>query len=305
MPTGEPWPRVSIVTPSFNHAAYLEETIRSVLLQGYPALDYVVMDGGSSDGSVAILERYAPWLTHWQSAPDGGQADAINAGLAYCRGEIFNFINSDDVLMPGALAHVAACFQGAMAVAGGVINHGLGRDELFIHGDMSLLAILREDRFHQPGLWFSRASVSELSGFDPSYDYCFDKKFLLGFASRYDGQIAVTEVPLVMFRFHDRSKTMTSGNGFRRETLRLLDEITPSMPTAAARREARRQCRRLRRRLDRDRFLSEAAAAMATQDTGRWRVAGMLLWRALAWPRARLHGRFWTILRKGLTERDG
>src|SRR5581483_1353273 len=82
LPEAHDLPRISIVTPSFQQGDFLEETIRSVLLQGYPNLEYFVIDGGSTDGSVAILEKYAPWLTGWVSEPDRGQAHAINKGLA-------------------------------------------------------------------------------------------------------------------------------------------------------------------------------------------------------------------------------
>jgi len=92
----EDWPRISIVTPSFNQAQYLEETIRSVLLQNYPNLQYLVMDGGSTDGSVEIIKKYSPWIDHWVSEKDRGQSHAINKGLERCDGEWFNWINSDD-----------------------------------------------------------------------------------------------------------------------------------------------------------------------------------------------------------------
>jgi glycosyltransferase involved in cell wall biosynthesis len=103
----DPAPVISVVTPSFNQAAFLERTLRSVLGQKYPRLEYVVQDGGSSDGSAAILERYGGRLTHWESAPDGGQAHAINLGFRHTSGEILAYLNSDDLLLPGALAYVA------------------------------------------------------------------------------------------------------------------------------------------------------------------------------------------------------
>src|SRR5678816_3341009 len=109
-PNGQPWPRISIVTPSFNQAQYLEETIRSVLLQGYPNLEYFVYDGGSTDGSVEILRRYEPFLQGWVSERDKGQSDAINKGFARCTGEVVNWLCSDDILLPGALLHVGQAF---------------------------------------------------------------------------------------------------------------------------------------------------------------------------------------------------
>jgi glycosyltransferase involved in cell wall biosynthesis len=104
------WPRITVVTPSFNQGAYLEAALRSVLLQSYPNLEYIVMDGGSDDHSVEILQRYGPQLAHWQSMADSGQADAIASGFARATGEIYGYLNSDDLLLPGALRHVARMF---------------------------------------------------------------------------------------------------------------------------------------------------------------------------------------------------
>src|SRR5262249_21109872 len=106
----DPAPVVSVVTPSFNQAAFLERTIESVLGQNYPHLEYVVQDGGSSDGSVALLEHYGDRLAHWESAPDRGQAHAINLGFRHATGEILAYLNSDDLLLPGAVAYVANYF---------------------------------------------------------------------------------------------------------------------------------------------------------------------------------------------------
>ncbi|MCI0574963.1 MAG: glycosyltransferase [Chloroflexi bacterium] len=107
MPDGSPWPRISVVTPNYNYAHFVEETIRSVLLQGYPNLEYIVIDGGSNDGSVEIVRRYESWLTCWLSESDKGQSQAINKGFAQASGELWGWLNSDDVYYPGALAVVA------------------------------------------------------------------------------------------------------------------------------------------------------------------------------------------------------
>lgn len=96
MPDGSEWPKISIVTPSFNQAQFLEETIRSVLLQGYPNLEYIIIDGGSTDGSIEILRKYEADLTYWVSEPDRGQSHAINKGFQRTTGEIMTWLNSDD-----------------------------------------------------------------------------------------------------------------------------------------------------------------------------------------------------------------
>ena len=90
------WPKLTIVTPSYNQAAYLEETIRSILLQNYPNLEFIIMDGGSNDGSKAILEKYSPWISYWQSEKDEGQGQAINRGFSLASGDYYAWMNSDD-----------------------------------------------------------------------------------------------------------------------------------------------------------------------------------------------------------------
>lgn len=104
-------PRISIVTPSYNQMQYLEECIDSVLSQGYPNLEYVVMDGGSTDGSVEIIKKYAQYLTYWQSCPDEGQYAAINAGFAHTSGKIMAWLNSDDRYHPNAFLKVSCAFS--------------------------------------------------------------------------------------------------------------------------------------------------------------------------------------------------
>jgi glycosyltransferase involved in cell wall biosynthesis len=109
-PDGKPWPKISIITPSYNQAQYIEETIRSVLLQGYPDIEYFIIDGGSTDHTVEIIRKYEPWLSGWVSERDSGQSEAINKGFSRCDGEIFNWMCSDDVLTKGALKTVASLF---------------------------------------------------------------------------------------------------------------------------------------------------------------------------------------------------
>ncbi len=247
-PTGVVWPTLSIVTPSYNQGQYIEETIRSVLLQGYPDIEYILIDGGSSDETVEIIRKYERYLTHWCSESDDGQYHAINKGLDRCSGDVFNWINSDDLLCPGALAAVAGAWtqHPDHIIAGPVIDFGPdGAEEVFAPTDITVHRLLlpadtgrRSTVFHQPGTYLPLDAVKEVGCLRSQYNLISDMILLLEVRRRRD--ITYIETPLARFRLHETSKTVSEGYaGFTLEfaealqTLEGFDDIL----TPAKRRE--------------------------------------------------------------------
>jgi glycosyltransferase involved in cell wall biosynthesis len=211
----EEWPRISIVTPSLNQSAFVEETLRSVLEQGYPNLEYIVIDGGSSDGSVEIIRRYADRLAYFVSEPDRGQSEAINKGFARATGDLFGWLNSDDLYEPGALEAIATAHrqQPQAILAGDVIlieqrgrawhevtrveQRGLTADHL-IHLDGQFA-------YAQPGLFFPAPLWRELGGVDERLRYAMDHDLLCRAVRR--ASALYVHRPVARFRLHDDSKT--------------------------------------------------------------------------------------------------
>lgn len=219
MLSGQSWSCISIVTPSYNHGQFIEETIRSVLLQGYPNLEYIVIDGGSTDETVQIIKKYTRWLKYWVSEPDRGQSHAINKGLKRCSGEIFNWINSDDLLVPGALKAIAMAWREKpqAIIAGRVINFDEeGAENLISPNALSLENFInirkaRENgmRWHQPGTFLPRASVSSVGGVQEDLKFCMDHILMIDLLQKHE-IVYIPEI-LARFRLHESSKTLTFG----------------------------------------------------------------------------------------------
>ncbi len=172
-------PKLSIVTPCFNHAAYLEETLQSVLGQGYPNLEYIVMDGGSTDGSVEIIKRHEKHLAYWQSAPDTGMYNAINQGMARATGDILGWLNSDDMQLPGALEFAAAQLdvQLPQLLFGNAFHFVQGRPDNWgsnVQAEHAHKDIFKYDYVIQPASFWTRAAWEMTGALDESYQVVAD-----------------------------------------------------------------------------------------------------------------------------------
>ena len=205
-------PKISIVTPSFNHGMYLERTIRSVIDQNYPNLEYIVQDGGSHDGSAEILKKYADSLRHWESAKDNGQSHAINLGFRHATGEIMAYLNSDDFLLPGTLPYIADYFRRhpeidvvyGHRIVVDAEDREVGRWVLPPHNDEVLSSV---DYIPQETLFWRRRIWDKVGGqVDESFQFAMDWDLLIRFR---DAGARFVRLPrfLAAFRVHPSQKT--------------------------------------------------------------------------------------------------
>lgn len=220
MPDCALWPRITVVTPSLNQGQFIEEAIRSVLLQGYPNLEYLLLDGGSADNSLEIIRKYSPWLTYWASEPDSGQSEAINRGLQMGSGVYATWINSDDMLCKNALfehasrigfaeniVYVGICIF--IDAAGKIVSTHRAKVRSF----EDLICVKKVWRARgnivQPEVLFPRKIALRVGGLTSDNYYCMDyelwgKLLLAGTKFHY------TEIPIGMARRHKNQKTANS-----------------------------------------------------------------------------------------------
>jgi glycosyltransferase involved in cell wall biosynthesis len=220
--------KFTIVTISYNQAQFLEKTIRSVLGQDYPVLEYIVADGGSTDGSLAIIERYRDRIARFLPGPDAGPADALNKAFAGATGEVLGFINSDDVLLPGALQRVAEFFATHPAV-----DFVSGHCEI-INGEGTVLRRAYSDRFrhrwlvysscivHQPATFFRRDLFARSGGFNPANRFSWDMELFHRFGLQQARHSLINEM-LAQFRVHDSS--ITGVHTMNRPRLEIRDRL--------------------------------------------------------------------------------
>jgi glycosyltransferase involved in cell wall biosynthesis len=250
-------PLVSIVTPSLNQGQYIEEAIQSVLDQDYPRIEHVVVDGGSSDGTVAVLERYSH--LNWVSEPDAGQSAAVNKGFRRAGGEIFGWINADDYYLPGAVSAAVS----VLLETGCALVHGGWRqvdEQGRTLGDVPAIPFDYRRQLEvsnavaQPGALFTRAAFEAVGGVDESLRYAMDYELWLKLGARFE--VRHLDRVLAAYRYHPSSKSVAESHGFVAETWR----------------SSRRHGARLRSPIFLDYYLPRRRP---------WLYKGVLVWRLL------------------------
>lgn len=224
MPDDTPWPRISIVTPSFNQGKFIEETIRSVLLQGYPDLEYIVIDGGSTDESLEIIRKYERWLSYWVSEKDRGQGHAINKGFARCTGDIITFQNSDDNYLRDTFYDVGSRWPNLQSY-GAIIGSFYYLDQFKMRdipipprlpheGHVDLVITPPEQwRLHQVAAFYTRHALDHVGKYvrEDLY-YTMDRELLYRVCREHN--VLLVNKPYGAFRLHGTGKCESNSLAF-------------------------------------------------------------------------------------------
>jgi glycosyltransferase involved in cell wall biosynthesis len=219
-------PLVSIVTPCLNAGCYLEATIQSVLEQDYPRIEYLVMDGGSTDNTVEILKRHERQL-RWVSEKDRGTADAINKGFERCAGEVFTYLNADDVLLPGTVSAVVNTLEAQTGVSGIYgeawwIDESGARIRPYPVMDFDPKLLESECFICQPASFVRSEAFRNLGGLDPTLGLTFDYEFWMRFSRLYT--LKKIDQPLACSRMHADNKSLGRKKEVFEETFRVLHQ---------------------------------------------------------------------------------
>ena len=225
MPNGRPWPRITVVTPSYNQDPFIEETICSVLGQNYPNLEYIIMDGGSTDQTVQIIEKYQTKIDYWESKKDQGQSHAINKGFRRATGEIVAWLNSDDIYLPEALFTIAEAFsqypEAGFVYGVCVLTDIDGRFLRSKGADWDYGRLLRRTYFGQPATFMRREVVAEVGYVDEDLFQVLDWELWVRLGFVATGQFI--EAPLATSRMWEGTKTSSTEKNLRDEHIGVLE----------------------------------------------------------------------------------
>jgi glycosyltransferase involved in cell wall biosynthesis len=216
------YPKISIVTPNLNQGKYLERAILSVLTQKYPNLEYIIIDGGSTDNSIDIIKKYENNLSYWISEKDSGQSEAINKGLRKCTGQIFNWLNADDVLIENTLFEVAHYFTNYdIEILCGfchIVRNNIFEKKYTMRIGKDVEDTIIHPIIAQPSTFFDLERIKELHFLNENLHYVMDYELWLRYLTKYgQNKIMSVEKDFAIFHIHDESKTGKSLNKFQPE----------------------------------------------------------------------------------------
>jgi len=236
-------PKISIITPSFNQGNYIEETIRSVLLQDYPNLEYIIIDGGSIDNTLKIIKKYEPWITYWESVPDQGQSHAINKGIQKATGDWIAWLNSDDIYLENALITIASTIAQSPKPTSWIVGTTIftdrnlhetsqfrphlytapGRDVKYKQGGWIDFVCTKRSgiALPQPSSFWRRDAVIQAGGIDQTFRYVMDHE-LYGRLAYQGFKPLLIKHPLACFRAHQEQKTFDFPIAFWKEELNIV-----------------------------------------------------------------------------------
>jgi len=257
---------VSIITPSFNQAAYLEQTILSVLEQDYSHIEYIVVDGASTDNSVEIIKKYESKLAYWVSEKDNGQADAINKGFARATGEIIAWLNSDDYYLAGTISAAVKIFEEhpeVLLVYGNMLavdEHGKTFNTLN-YKQLTLEDLLCFQIIGQPAVFMRRSALQITSGLNPAFHFLLDHHLWIRLAQQ--GKILHVPQTWAAARYHAEAKNRAKAAEFGREAFRILDAAAQDENLAPILAKVNRRARASAHRVDARYLLDGGKSAAA------------------------------------------